>query len=138
FMPAINASYSAWLLLALKAKRNDCSIRTPSGPSKTTLAPLPLRLDDPSTDNVHGCVFVSSSGADNSRMKSARICDLMLPLVGLDCYLMTLKVLSQSSGGDYHCEGELFDLLVTDLCSLEYPADKVYWLLLSLYFLHQH
>ncbi|MCI37224.1 hypothetical protein A2U01_0058448, partial [Trifolium medium] len=69
--------------------------------------------------SVHGCIFVSSGGDDNSRMKSARICDLMLPLV-----------LSQSSGGDYHCEGELLYLLVTDLCSLEHPADEVHRLLL--------
>ncbi|MCI38382.1 hypothetical protein A2U01_0059610, partial [Trifolium medium] len=40
-MPAIRASYSAWLLLALKAKCNDCSTKTPSGPSRTTPAPLP-------------------------------------------------------------------------------------------------
>ncbi|MCI84080.1 hypothetical protein A2U01_0105356, partial [Trifolium medium] len=41
-MPAIRASYSAWLLLALKVKRRDCSTSTPSGPSRTTPAPLPL------------------------------------------------------------------------------------------------
>ncbi|MCI91224.1 hypothetical protein A2U01_0112518, partial [Trifolium medium] len=63
-MPAIKASYFAWLLLALKAKRSDCSTKTPSGPSRTTPAPLPLKLDDPSTDSVHGCTLVSSGGDD--------------------------------------------------------------------------
>ncbi|PNX70322.1 hypothetical protein L195_g057277, partial [Trifolium pratense] len=54
FIPAIKASYSAWLLLALKAKRNDCSIITPSGPSNTIPAPLPRTLEAPSTDRVQG------------------------------------------------------------------------------------
>ena len=40
-IPTIRALYSAWLLLALKAKRRDCSISTPFGPSRMTPAPLP-------------------------------------------------------------------------------------------------
>ncbi|MCI79035.1 hypothetical protein A2U01_0100306, partial [Trifolium medium] len=52
----------------------------PSGPSRTTPAPLPLRLDAPSTDSVHGCRLVSSGGDDNSSMKSAKTCDFMIPL----------------------------------------------------------
>ena len=39
-VPAIRASYSAWLLLALKENRRACSISNPSGPSKMTPAPL--------------------------------------------------------------------------------------------------
>ncbi|MCI32933.1 hypothetical protein A2U01_0054148, partial [Trifolium medium] len=107
----------------------------PSSPSRITSAPLPLRLDDPSTDSVHGCKLISSGGDDSSSMKSAKICDLMLPL---GTKVMSYSdsstahatiLLSQSSGGDYHCKGKLLYFLVTDLRSLEYPTDEVYWLL---------
>ena len=52
-IPAISASYSAWLLLALKAKRKACSINTPLGPSKIIPALLPCWLEDPSTESIH-------------------------------------------------------------------------------------
>ncbi|RDY04870.1 hypothetical protein CR513_11359, partial [Mucuna pruriens] len=64
-MPAKSASYSAWLLLALKSKCWLCSTNTLFGHSKITPAPLPAWLDDPSTDKyhsppVHSCSMVSS------------------------------------------------------------------------------
>ncbi|KAK2429877.1 maturase K [Trifolium repens] len=80
FIPASKASYSAWLLLALKANLNDCSMRTLSGPSNTTPAPLPLMLEAPSTDRVQGCSLFSSAGVVSSSKKSASIYDLMAPL----------------------------------------------------------
>ncbi|RDX83895.1 hypothetical protein CR513_35136, partial [Mucuna pruriens] len=52
-IPANNASYSAWLLLALNSKWSDCSINTPFGPSNITPAPLPDWLDAPCTDKIH-------------------------------------------------------------------------------------
>ena len=52
-IPAIRASYSAWLLLALKANRRACSINNPFGPSKMTPAPLPYWLEDTSTERTH-------------------------------------------------------------------------------------
>ncbi|MCI80085.1 hypothetical protein A2U01_0101356, partial [Trifolium medium] len=36
------------------ANLRDCSSITPSGPSKTTPAPLPLIFDAPSTERVQG------------------------------------------------------------------------------------
>ncbi|WJX19470.1 hypothetical protein P8452_09158 [Trifolium repens] len=80
FVPASRASYSAWLLLALKANLNDCSIRTASGPYNTTPAPLPLTLEAPSTESVQGCSLLYSGGVVNSNRKSANICDLIAPL----------------------------------------------------------
>ncbi|MCI91301.1 hypothetical protein A2U01_0112595, partial [Trifolium medium] len=59
--------------LALKAKRNDCSINTPSGPSKIIPAPLPLMLNAPSTDKVQGDALSSPGGVDISKTKSASI-----------------------------------------------------------------
>jgi hypothetical protein len=73
------ASYSTWLLLALKVNLNDCSMRTPSGPSNTTSAPLPLILDAPSTESVQGCSLFSSGGVVSSNKKSTSICDLIAP-----------------------------------------------------------
>ena len=52
-IPATKASYSAWLLLALKANRRACSINSPFGPSKMTPTPLPCWLEDPSTERIH-------------------------------------------------------------------------------------
>ncbi|RDX92452.1 hypothetical protein CR513_25419, partial [Mucuna pruriens] len=40
-IPASNALYSAWLLLALNSKWSDCSINTPFEPSNITPTPLP-------------------------------------------------------------------------------------------------
>ena len=48
-IPAIRASYSARLLLALKANHRAYSISNPFDPSKMTPAPLPCWLEDPST-----------------------------------------------------------------------------------------
>ncbi|KAK2418557.1 hypothetical protein QL285_040743 [Trifolium repens] len=76
----MRASYSAWLLLALKAKRSDCSMSTPSGPSRTTPAPLPHIFEAPSTDRVQGRLPSPSGGEVISRTKSASICDFMAPL----------------------------------------------------------
>ncbi|MCI53556.1 hypothetical protein A2U01_0074803, partial [Trifolium medium] len=42
--------------------------------------PLPLTLDAPSTDKVHGRVLSAPSGVDISKTKSASICDLMASL----------------------------------------------------------
>ena len=47
------ASYSTWLLLALKANRRACSISNPSGPSKMTPSPLPSKFEEPSTESTH-------------------------------------------------------------------------------------
>ncbi|RDY07470.1 hypothetical protein CR513_08411, partial [Mucuna pruriens] len=52
-IPANNASYSAWLLLALKSKCRDCSTKTPTGPSSMTPTPDPAWFADPSTDKYH-------------------------------------------------------------------------------------
>ena len=52
-IPAIKVSYSAWLLLALKANQSACSISNPLSPSRMTLAPLPCWLEDPSTERTH-------------------------------------------------------------------------------------
>ena len=82
-IPAIRASYSAWLLLALKANRRACSINTPLGPSKTILTPVPCCFEDPSTDNSHWESSSTSRGAppgDSSVTKSTWICPLMDPL----------------------------------------------------------
>ncbi|WJX94483.1 hypothetical protein P8452_75897 [Trifolium repens] len=53
---------------------------TPSGPSRTTPAPLPLMFEAPSTERVQGRLSSSSGGEVISRTKSASICDLILPL----------------------------------------------------------
>ena len=52
-IPTIRASYSAWLLLALKANRRACLISNPFGPSKITPTPLPCWLEEPSTESIH-------------------------------------------------------------------------------------
>ena len=51
---AIRASYSAWLLLALKANRRACSINSPFGPSRMMPASLPCWLEEPSTESTSG------------------------------------------------------------------------------------
>ncbi|RDY09026.1 COBW domain-containing protein 2 [Mucuna pruriens] len=80
-IPANNASYSTWLLLALKSKCSDCSMRTPSGPSSMTPAPDPAWFVDPSTDRYHSPLLtVGRSSEVNSVMKSARTCALTWPL----------------------------------------------------------
>ncbi|MCI33457.1 hypothetical protein A2U01_0054674, partial [Trifolium medium] len=45
-----------------------------------TPAPLPLMLDAPSTDMVHGNVMSAPGGVDISNTKSTNICDLIAPL----------------------------------------------------------
>ncbi|MCI81956.1 hypothetical protein A2U01_0103230, partial [Trifolium medium] len=62
------------------ANLSDCSIKTPSGPSRTTPAPLPLKLDEPSTDRVHGRGSLLFGGLVSSRTKSANTWDLIDPL----------------------------------------------------------
>ncbi|MCI27043.1 hypothetical protein A2U01_0048241, partial [Trifolium medium] len=62
------------------AKRKDCSIKISYGPSRTTPAPLPHKFDASSTESVQGCKMVLSGGEVNSRTKSAKTCDLILPL----------------------------------------------------------
>src|ERR1051325_1425230 len=76
--PASRASYSAWLLLVENPKRKEYSNTIPPGPSRTTPAPLPLRLDEPSTDRIHFCVGASPGREVSSTMKSARDWDLIL------------------------------------------------------------
>ena len=49
----MSASYSAALLEALKSKRNDCSNRLPSGPSRITPAPLRVFVVGPSMWRFH-------------------------------------------------------------------------------------
>ncbi|RDY04873.1 hypothetical protein CR513_11352, partial [Mucuna pruriens] len=78
-IPAKSASYSAWLLLALKSKCRLCSTNTPFGPSKITPAPLPVWLDDPSTDKYHS-PSVCSCSLVSSVMKSASAWALIGPL----------------------------------------------------------
>ncbi|MCI90226.1 hypothetical protein A2U01_0111517, partial [Trifolium medium] len=58
----------------------DCSIKTPSGPSRTTPAPLPLNLDEPSTDRIQGRGSLSFGGFVSSRTKSVNTWDLIAPL----------------------------------------------------------
>jgi len=53
FIPAIRASYSALLLLALNSNLNDCTMRMSPGPSRMMPAPLPFKFEDPSTDKSH-------------------------------------------------------------------------------------
>ena len=48
FKLAIRASYFAWLLVVWKSKHSECSMMTPSGPSRMILAPPPNLLIDPS------------------------------------------------------------------------------------------
>ncbi|MCI56758.1 hypothetical protein A2U01_0078009, partial [Trifolium medium] len=62
------------------ANLKDCSIKTPFGPSRTTPAPLPLKLDGPSTDSVHGRGLLSFGRSVSSRTKSANTWDLIAPL----------------------------------------------------------
>jgi len=52
-IPAIKASYSAWLLLTLKVNLRACLVNNPLGPSRMTLAPLPYWLEDPSMERTH-------------------------------------------------------------------------------------
>ena len=52
-MPTMRASYSDWLLLALKANCRACSINSPFGPSNMTPTLLPCWLEDLSTESTH-------------------------------------------------------------------------------------
>ena len=58
-IPAIKASYSAWLLLALSTNLRACSIKSPLGPSTMTPAPLFCWLEDPSIERTHSKSFGS-------------------------------------------------------------------------------
>jgi len=80
-IPAIKASYSAWLLLALKANIRDCSINMSLGPSRIIPVPLPNWLEDPSTESTQrkpSLAFCTVS-EDSSTTKSAKICPLIGP-----------------------------------------------------------
>ena len=79
YIPAMRASYSSWLLLALNSNLSDCSMKRSPGPSKTIPAPLPIKLDEPSTDNNNTWGASSCIGNVSSTKKSARTWDLILP-----------------------------------------------------------
>ena len=52
-IPAIKASYSAWLLLALNANLRACSIKSLFDLSRMNPTLLPCRLEDPLTEKTH-------------------------------------------------------------------------------------
>lgn len=75
FIPAIRASYSASLLLVLKANLRESYNWSSSWPSSVTPAPLPLLFDDPSIVSIYGIGLGSLNGSWSvggiSSMKSA-------------------------------------------------------------------
>jgi len=82
--PSMSASYSSWLFDALKSKRSDCFMQRLLNPSRTTPAPPPPLLEDPSTYRIH--VTFGSKLSCNYEVKSARLCDFIDPL---GSYLIT-------------------------------------------------
>ena len=57
FNPIMKASYSVWLLVALKLKLRECLSVSPLGPSRMIPAPFPLMLEAPSMNNIQGLGF---------------------------------------------------------------------------------
>ena len=78
------ASYSARLFDVLNSNFKAYSMRTPPGPSSTTLAPHDLLLEKPSTCRVHWESSSSVGRGLSSTIKSAKACDLIPPKGNFD------------------------------------------------------